>query len=73
MSEDEGGGDLSYNLSDNGGDIEGGFHIDMDEPVGSDRCLKCGENRYKILDGHLVCKNCGTENTRHALNATLEY
>ncbi len=45
----------------------------MDNPFGSDVCQSCNDNRFKVIDGHVVCKTCGTENMRHDLNAQLEY
>ncbi len=36
-------------------------------------CVGCGGTKFKIIEAHLVCKKCGTENINHALNAQLEY
>ena len=85
MSDDEGVGAGSYdpynrsvNQDDGGGygshdEGQGGFLIDMYGGVGQDRCVKCGGTHFRVLEAHVVCKNCGTETIRHALNAQLEY
>ncbi len=52
----------------------GGFNLNMgDDNMGSGNahlnCVGCGGSKFKIIETHVVCRKCGTENVNHALNA----
>jgi rubredoxin len=52
----------------------GGFNLNMgDGEMGENNvhlsCVGCGGTKFKIIEAHLVCKKCGTENVNHAINA----
>jgi ribosomal protein L32 len=67
---DEGG----YGSNEDIGGAHGGFFIDMQDGIGQDYCVKCGGTHFRVIEAaHVVCKNCGTETLRHAMNAQLEY
>lgn len=46
---------------------------DMGESNAHLSCVGCGGTKFKIIEAHVVCKKCGTENVNHAINAQLEY
>ncbi len=51
----------------------GGFHLNFGGDYGDSKapmhCVGCGGTKFQVIESHVVCKKCGTENVNHAMNA----
>ncbi len=74
MSDNEGTYENNHDFDlDNLESNDFGFNFNFGGDLGDSKapmhCQGCGGTKFQVIEAHVVCKKCGTENLNHAMNA----